>query len=409
MKRQSWWVKVGCLLGLAAALLASACSTSSAADARLGGLSEGCVVNSDCEGKLVCTFQRCHVECVTTRDCDGKLRCVGAKEPERVCQLELESSCATSADCPVGLSCSQDAQCRDVCSSDAQCIGLQTCVKGVCAEPSELDEQGQLPQVSSSRDCRLNSDCPSGWLCARGSCLTECRSDRDCGGGQECEAGACRSLEPESPCACREDVDCRPGQSCDGCACHDPTPECQDATDCDDDMQCSSGSCARRCVEDRDCLAGQSCTAWICGARVVKVIPDAIIDEPVDLAQMHGVEQVTGTLMFSSGSIKTTLGLESLESVGRLELSNVNLVDSKAGIALAGLANLKSIGGDMVLVYASFPALRFNPELRIDGNVVMANVPFTCAEIFAFVDQLSKLGGTVDAQGTDGACVRPAN
>ncbi len=128
-------------------LLASfaGCSSEPAPETRLAELSRSCLVNSDCAEPLVCAFQRCHVECITTRDCDGNLRCVGAHERAQVCQLELEASCKTSADCAPGFVCSGDGACRDVCVSDRQCVGEQLCIQGVCA-----DRAGRIRQVAAT-------------------------------------------------------------------------------------------------------------------------------------------------------------------------------------------------------------------------------------------------------------------
>ena len=92
------------------------CSSEEKKPTSLAEQSGGCLVNSDCAAPLVCAFQRCHVECVTTRDCDGTLRCVGAHEESRVCQLEQEATCKTSADCVKGFVCGSDGACRDCCA-----------------------------------------------------------------------------------------------------------------------------------------------------------------------------------------------------------------------------------------------------------------------------------------------------
>lgn len=50
------------------------------------------------------------------------------------------------------------------------------------------------PSVEApQRECRLNSDCPTGKTCHNGKCLIECREDRDCTGGKTCTTdGRCK-------------------------------------------------------------------------------------------------------------------------------------------------------------------------------------------------------------------------
>lgn len=367
-------------------------------------LSEGCAVNSDCASPLVCVFQRCHAQCVTTRDCDGTLRCVGAKQPARTCQLEDEVGCKTSADCAPGLLCGGDASCRDVCHSDAECIGEQVCVSGTCAEPSELDEAGELPQVSSLRACRLPSDCEDGEACVAGACLPQCRQDRDCAAGESCRDGACEPPPDETACACHADVDCRPGQSCEECSCVDagPEPECLQNSDCELGRQCVDGQCLCGCVQDRDCASSQQCDGCSCVARPsVTSVHDAKLKGPLDIVRMRGITRVETTLTLSGAGLKSSLGLEALERVGRLEITSAGLTDPDA---LAGLANLTQIDGDLLLEQLTFTELSFNPALKIGGNVSITGSAATCADIFVFEQQLRDHGfaGIFDAKNSGG-------
>src|SRR5215467_7581900 len=116
-------------------LVALACSSDTPP---LSDLSQGCLVNSDCNDPLVCAFRRCHNACATTRDCPAGLRCVASDRPFHVCQLDSEKKCTYNSDCPMGQVCATDAQCRDQCQGDADCLAEQTCVSGACAEQNEL-------------------------------------------------------------------------------------------------------------------------------------------------------------------------------------------------------------------------------------------------------------------------------
>jgi hypothetical protein len=389
----------------------AACGEDSKLESELATLSGDCLVNSDCASPLVCVFERCHVECITTRDCEGELRCIGAQEPDRVCQLESETPCATSIDCAEGLICGADGECRDQCQSDAECIGEQLCTKGVCAEPSELDEAGNLPELGGPATCRLNSDCSEGLRCAAHQCLPECESDRDCSAGERCDDGACRDAAPSECrqdddcatsgqscvgghclCACQKDVDCAAGQTCNGCACQGgPPPECQALDDCSAGEQCVDGACLCQCVEDRDCEDGQSCDGCACLTPLAPTtIHDAVLLDARDFEAMAGITSVEAKLVLLGLTITTTQGLESLESVGSLTLMNVyNLAPTEAlSNPLVGLANLTSIEGDLRISSAGLTALELHPDLTIGGNVMLESTQMTCADIDTFQQQM---------------------
>lgn len=87
------------LASLAVAVAAS-CTDADLVLAALGG---DCVLDSDCDGELVCSFRRCHQACLTTADCEPGQRCVEA-EANKVCLLEAEASCAANSDCPAPVS-----------------------------------------------------------------------------------------------------------------------------------------------------------------------------------------------------------------------------------------------------------------------------------------------------------------
>lgn len=391
---QRAFVRASVIVCLAQALLAPGCSPGDDL-AALGGVSDECLINSDCGERLVCAFQRCHVECITTRDCDGTSRCVGAHELERVCQLEEEASCKTNADCVAGFTCSQDGACRDVCASDRECIGEQLCVKGVCAEPYELDDTGELPQVLAHRDCQLSSDCAEGSICAHGACLPECRSERDCALGETCTEGACRAPDPEPPCECHEDVDCNAGETCVACACRSgPAPDCVTNKDCDPGQRCVNGQCDDECKEDRDCPASRVCDTGACVPKPpLAIVKDAIIENAEDLALMRNVREVEGTLVLRS--LSTTEGLEQLVTVGDLQLIYLAF-DEGAPSVLSGLSNLKHIRGDLLFVSTRLPTIDLNPALVVDGSVTFQVSPaqIACGTIATFESQLRSGGFT---------------
>jgi hypothetical protein len=96
------------------------------------GLAQGCTINSDCEGDLVCVFGLCHVACVTSKDCNGEACILPG-----VCQLPAETKCSATLPCVSGLACVGDT-CLATCSSsmssatavaeDGICLVDQACV-----------------------------------------------------------------------------------------------------------------------------------------------------------------------------------------------------------------------------------------------------------------------------------------
>ena len=103
-----------------------------------------CSLNSDCQQSLVCTMGKCHDACHTTADCPSGQSCVRT-DNATVCQLPAEASCSATS-CGGALVCASDLRCRAGCLSPADCASGQVCVSGVCADPADLDINGQLPQ-----------------------------------------------------------------------------------------------------------------------------------------------------------------------------------------------------------------------------------------------------------------------
>jgi len=122
-----------------AMLLAFACSSPKKID--IGGQ---CQLNSDCNSPLVCSMGVCHSACVETRDCPAGQSCVKTSTGS-VCQLPAEADCRT-VQCLGGLVCAVDYRCRTPCQSAANCNTGQVCVSGVCADTTDVDTGGNLPQ-----------------------------------------------------------------------------------------------------------------------------------------------------------------------------------------------------------------------------------------------------------------------
>ncbi|MDF3070323.1 MAG: hypothetical protein K0R38_5924 [Polyangiaceae bacterium] len=132
------------------ALLAWGCGDNTEEQLRAAKLAQGCSINSDCAGDLVCVFERCHNACNADEDCLAPLRCVrGVEGGTNVCQLEDEIGCDRDKDCPGEQVCGVDEECRDSCREDDECIAGQICAASdECASTGpgkdELDENGNI-------------------------------------------------------------------------------------------------------------------------------------------------------------------------------------------------------------------------------------------------------------------------
>ncbi len=193
----------------------AACGVES--DSLLSLLGQPCFIDSDCDGNLICVYQVCNAACEASRDCENA-RCVRGENGFNICQPEEDTPCVLNSDCPEPLVCAVDGRCRNECIADTDCLAGQTCAADVCAEPSELDENGKLPGPSDDGGegsaCTLQSDCPVDLLCIDGRCLKECRVDEDCPASGTCINNLCHP--GDGWCAVNHQRACTPLQA--GCA-----------------------------------------------------------------------------------------------------------------------------------------------------------------------------------------------
>ena len=108
-----------------------------------------CLVNTDCDSPLSCSFGKCHATCREARDCAPGQDCVRGADGN-VCLLVPESTCGLNSDCPAGLFCAKDLQCRAQCEAPVDCATTtQQCVlpDKVCAEPDDIDNGMLKPPV----------------------------------------------------------------------------------------------------------------------------------------------------------------------------------------------------------------------------------------------------------------------
>ena len=96
-----------------------------------------CLLNSDCNQGLVCTWGKCHVACNTSADCPAGQSCVTSSDQSKVCQLPGETYCIYNHDCPSGLICGVDQKCRKQCQVDIDCLSGQICTSAqTCVDPN---------------------------------------------------------------------------------------------------------------------------------------------------------------------------------------------------------------------------------------------------------------------------------
>jgi hypothetical protein len=220
--------RVGASIGVIAAfsaLLAAASCDEASALSLLGGT---CNLNSDCEGALVCLSGTCHEQCHTSEDCGESGACVVTADRVRVCQTDAEASCRFHSECPPGLVCAIDGNCRNQCAADRDCVPGQRCAGGACADPEDLVDGRLVPADVDpvGTPCVYSSDCPAGegglrLLCKSGQCSYGCYEERDCGRFHRCtapavgEPGDCELIGPPGALYCDPDEDPAGGRPCD--------------------------------------------------------------------------------------------------------------------------------------------------------------------------------------------------
>ena len=125
-------------LMMVSASLVVGCSGANRID--VGG---ACVLNSDCNQGLVCTWGKCHVACHASADCQPGQSCITVSAQSTMC--ESPTACVYNSDCPTGLMCAVDQQCRTQCQTNVDCTSGQICTSTkTCAELSQVDSNNNL-------------------------------------------------------------------------------------------------------------------------------------------------------------------------------------------------------------------------------------------------------------------------
>ena len=170
--------------------------------------------------------------------------------------------------CPSGSSTTKDSKCSGIGGgSSITCYGpAPTCsvktYEGLTACPSG----SKTTQDPTCKDeCRVNSECKSGYVCSNGSCTMNplvCKSNSDCKSGYVCSSGSCKM----DPLACKYQSDCKSGYVCSNGSCTMNPLVCKSNSDCKATYICSKGSCIMNplsCKSNTDCKSGV-CTNGAC-------------------------------------------------------------------------------------------------------------------------------------------------
>ncbi len=232
-------------------------------------------------------------------------------DPAYVCQVNagkcykpyMPETCASDAECPYGMSCSQTCggiKCAGKCASDADCPSCGAS-RRYCSSGGSCKYQ-----ADKRTPCRADSDCGVNEIChvyggdaqnPEGACMAPCSSHSQCmdklGSAFYCHSsGVCKKGSKVSPVLptqreCDSDADCQNGFLCaelaNGRAC---LPECsensgctvfQNGLFCDNDKRCRVLSRVKDpCESDADCSINKLChkpggaNPNACGARCSK-------------------------------------------------------------------------------------------------------------------------------------------
>lgn len=409
MKRA--WLSAVLLGAGLASLSASACHSEVDAQLALAGPSGKCRLNSDCAELLVCVFERCHEECSTSRDCEDDTRCVQSSQTRNVCQLPDEQSCSKDGRCPGSQLCGVDAECRDGCASNDDCVEQQVCASGSCADMSELGPEGQLsadPErpATSLVPCGFDSDCPGTLRCAAGRCSAECESARDCGRGESCQDGACQ--QTETPPECRRNSDCPADRACEAGSCvalpEAPTPACVYDSDCTQvGEHCSRGECWCECELDTDCARGLACANGCACEPGIVIEGNVLVSDAAELALLENVKGITGKLTLTIAQTGT-FHVPHLKTVGSIDMTYAGSIAAPTFVldaleTVTGTFNCAQtcvaprlwkagsvVSSSPTMRELSFPSLKETDKVVIDWNQQLVSLRFaslTRADIFS--------------------------
>ena len=346
-------MSVSRVLGLmvVSAWLAAGCSSTKKID--VGG---ACILNSDCNGSLVCTSGLCHVACRASTDCSAGQSCMKTSD-SAVCVLPAEVTCSATSSCKNSLLCAPDQHCRTACISATNCTTNQVCASNFCADPNDPDlVNGQIPPTAApdagtfdtlspdlpavspadappvtgpeagvtydaSLDAPAGPDAPAGLLDAEPdvapdlalpgpeagpACTSTCDDGLFCT-TDTCVAGICKSTLKSGYCvidkACYRDGDTKPGDTCQACTAATSTslwtPEPEGAL-CGTGKSCQSHVCTACGVVGQACCGTATPRTCVVGAACNTSTNQCQVDKAIDIS---GTEDTICALL-QSGSVR---------------------------------------------------------------------------------------------------------
>ena len=167
------------------------------------GLGTQCLMDSECDGALVCRFGYCRPRCANDKDCADLpgSRCAAA-QGEGVCLLPELEDCVRGQSCPSMLVC-VDLACRATCETATDCPSEQACTDGYCRQP-----------------CTETDDCVSADECVSGICQPRVLDRNDAGvaddAGPEMPRDASSDTTAAPPCVAAPEICNGLDDDCDG-------------------------------------------------------------------------------------------------------------------------------------------------------------------------------------------------
>lgn len=235
--------------------------------------------DEDCDGDVGCADEDCGT--CNGDGCDSHDQCVsGFCAPDGTCgpdhcdngehDEDDETGTDCGGDCPAcnGESCSEDVDCYNEVCEDGTCYPKHCGDGNTNGDAGETDEDcggDNCPACENGNNCDVDDDCSSDYCHEQDTCYpSHCADNQenedetglDCG-------GSCPTCNEE---ACTDHTDCASGfcdpefDTCYPAHCDDETPNedetdedcggschgCADGEECEDDDDCTSGSCTQQ-------------------------------------------------------------------------------------------------------------------------------------------------------------------
>ncbi|XP_047739046.1 uncharacterized protein LOC108675679 isoform X4 [Hyalella azteca] len=217
-----------------------------------------CQKDDDCADDKACLSGQCSDPCKCG---DGAICTVKQHRPTCTCKKGFEGSpqhacyaigCTTTSECPNDKAC-YNGNCVNPCLVDNQCSLFADCRpqdhEARCFCPD--GRQGDPYKGCAVIGCKVNSECPSDYMCRNNQCKDLCTHNNTCGKGALCSVKnnvvSCSCPEgqrgdphvacvPKQDIRCLSDFDCLQGLVCMDKQCRNP---CEELKPCDAPLVCS--------------------------------------------------------------------------------------------------------------------------------------------------------------------------